>query len=162
MANPHSKLVLTYQDHGKEPTTFSVEGVAVAADGANFAAVMGLMDAVKTAVDALADGCLVSEQRMSRVENYPFVRPIVSAQREEKLLVSGHDTVTGKPWRREIGTLHMADLKPPADRGNSWLDFSTGEAGEALYDALVAYARAGDAYGNTVNIEKMIHKGANT
>jgi hypothetical protein len=160
MANPHSKLVLTYQDHGKEPTTFAVEGVAVAADGANYAAVMALMDAVKTAVNALADGCLVTEQRMARVETYPFVRPIVSAQRETKLLIGGHDTVTGSPWRREIGTLHTADLKPPADRGDSWLDFSTGEAGEALYDALVAYARTGDAYGNTINIEKMIHKGA--
>lgn len=162
MANPHSKLVLTYQDHGKEPTTFSVEGAPVALDGTNYVAVMALMDAVKDAVDALADGCLVSQQRMARVENYPFVRPVVSAQRENKLLISGHNTVTGGSWRREIGTLHTADLKPPADRGNSWLDFSTGQAGEALYDALVAYVRAGDGYDNTVNIEKMIHKGANT
>lgn len=158
MAGLHSKLILTFADHGKETTTFAVEGSAVAVDGSNFATVMGLMDDVKDAVLAVADGCLVSEQRVARAETFPFVRPAADVQREASLLVAGIDSTTGLPWHRSIGTLDLSLLSAPAmGRGDSWLNFTDAGPGKNLADALFAYVKDGESFTHTVTIEKMIH-----
>lgn len=163
MAQLHSSLVITYIDYDLEPTTVSVYGPPVAADGSNYTVIQGYWDDLEDAIDALVVGTKVKVTRVAQTETYAKTRPDKEAQRETKLFISGHGLTNLQPADVSIGTFDtdtLADI-PANQKLPSYVDLTAG-VGLALKNALDAYWTVKPAFTEFVVTDQAIHVGRNT
>jgi hypothetical protein len=150
---------LTYRDYNGEASTVEIPTVEI--DEVNLAAQDALMDAAKTAIEAvMVDPVPSKDKRTFAVTALAAPNAKASdsdAQRERKWLVLAHDAITFVPLRLEIPCADLAQLDAN-DRER--MDISGG-AGAALVAALEALW-TNKQTGNAVVIDEVRHVGRNT
>lgn len=145
----------TYQDYGGEVSTMKVNSTPVTA--ANFTAQQGLLTDLWSAADAITLGGMIRNQWGNVfTDPNPVLPSNTAAQRENKWLVTYHDTTTGKKYWLEVPCADTAQLDPN-DRDHAHI----GDA-DVVDDFVAAFnAVVRSEFDNAVLVDEITYVGRN-
>lgn len=162
MAIPVSYYSETWADNtlkaNGEPETGSMSIAISTLSAANYAAKSALVDALRTALDAISLGVPQKHETVfSRVVTSANPAPSNLAQRENKYLIRYHGNVTSKKFRASVPAADLSLLP----NHEEFLDLTATE-GLAVKTAFEAIAVSPDNDGEAVTVDSIQFVGRNT